>query len=73
MLTAIASVMLLALAAQARPDVVIFVIDDVADSDIDAIPTPNLDQLAAQGVRYRRAYAHAWCAPSRDSLMFGNG
>ena len=52
-----------------RPDVVVFVIDDVADSDIDAIPTPNLDRLAAEGVRFRRAYSHAWCAPTRDSLM----
>jgi len=52
-----------------RPDVVVFVIDDVADSDIDAIPTPNLDRLAAEGVRFRRAYSHAWCAPTRDALM----
>jgi arylsulfatase A-like enzyme len=55
--------------APERPDVVVFVIDDVADSDIDAIPTPNLDRLAAEGVRFRRAYSHAWCAPTRDSLM----
>ncbi len=53
---------------QALPDVVIFVIDDVADSDIDAVPTPNIDALAAGGMRFRRAYAHAWCAPTRDSL-----
>jgi arylsulfatase A-like enzyme len=52
-----------------RPDVVVFVIDDVADSDIDAIPTPNLHRLAAEGVRFRRAYSHAWCAPARDSLF----
>jgi arylsulfatase A-like enzyme len=52
-----------------RPDVVVFMIDDVADSDIDAIPTPNLDRLAAEGVRFRRAYSHAWCSPTRDALM----
>lgn len=52
-----------------RPDVVVFVIDDVADSDLDTIATPTLDGLAAHGVRYRRAYSHAWCAPTRDALM----
>lgn len=52
-----------------QPDVVIFVLDDVADSDVDAIPTPSIDALAARGVRLRRAYAQDWCAPTRDSLM----
>ena len=52
----------------------IVVIDDVADSDIDDVSaagwTPNIDQLAAEGVRFRRAYAHAKCAPTRDSLYY---
>jgi arylsulfatase A-like enzyme len=51
-----------------RPDIVVFLIDDVADSDVDSVPTPVLDALAANGVRFRRAYAHGTCAPSRDSL-----
>jgi len=53
-----------------QPNVILFVIDDVADSDIDAIRTPALDSLAERGVRFRRAYSHAWCSPSRDSLLF---
>lgn len=53
-----------------RPDIVVFVIDDVADSDIDAIPTPNIHALAASGVRFRRAYSHAKCAPTRDSFNY---
>lgn len=57
-----------------RPDIVIFVIDDVADSDVDAVMgagwMPNLATLASRGVRYRRAYAHAKCAPTRDSLYY---
>ena len=51
------------------PDVVLFVIDDVADSDLDSIATPTLDAMAERGVRYRRAYSQAWCSPTRDSLM----
>jgi len=36
------------------------------------VKTPNLDQLAAQGVRFTRAYCQdAICVPSRTSLMTG--
>lgn len=56
--------------ADPRPDIVIFMIDDVADSDIDVIATPNLDALAAEGVKFRRAYSHAKCHPTRDSFNF---
>lgn len=55
---------------QPLPDVVIIVLDDVGDIDIDAsIPqaTTNIRALAQEGVRFRRAYTHAWCAPTRDS------
>lgn len=56
------------------PDIVVFVVDDVADSDVDAVSakgwTPNLDAMAAQGVRFRRAYSHAKCIPTRDSMNY---
>jgi len=52
------------------PNVVLFLIDDVADSDIDAIRTPALDDLASRGMRFRRAYSHAYCQPTRDSLFY---
>ena len=33
--------------------------------------TPNIDQLAADGMLFRRAYCQGtWCAPSRKSFMF---
>ncbi len=36
------------------------------------IRTPNLDRLAAQGVRFERAYANCpFCTPSRQSLITG--
>ncbi len=51
------------------PNVVIFMIDDVADSDIDVTRTPTIDYLASTGVRFRRAYSHAYCQPTRDALF----
>src|SRR4030042_7071498 len=33
--------------------------------------TPNIDRLADEGVRFTYAYAAAWCAPSRASVMTG--
>lgn len=33
--------------------------------------TPNIDRLAASGVRFRAAYLGSWCMPSRASLLTG--
>lgn len=35
------------------------------------IKTPHIDQLARDGVRFRRAYANMLCAPARASLLTG--
>lgn len=37
----------------------------------DAPPTPNLDRLAAECVRFRRAYASPLCSPTRGMLITG--
>ncbi len=58
-------------APQVRPNVVVVVWDDVGDRDAVPALTPNLHAMAAQGVRFRRAYSHGWCAPTRDSLLRG--
>jgi arylsulfatase A-like enzyme len=35
------------------------------------VRTPNIDRLAAEGVRFTTAYGAAWCTPSRASLLTG--
>src|SRR5688572_29846159 len=58
-----------------RPNIVIILADDMGFSDAGCyggeIPTPNIDQLAAKGVRFTQFYNNAWCCPSRASLLTG--
>ncbi len=58
-----------------RPNIVIVLIDDVGFSDIGCygseIPTPNLDALAAGGLRFTQFYNCARCSPTRASLITG--
>ncbi len=35
------------------------------------VRTPNIDRIAAEGVRFTHAYGAAWCTPSRASLLTG--
>ena len=42
------------------------------DEAFDWVQTPNIDQLAREGVRFRRAYIGAWCMPSRATLLMGH-
>jgi arylsulfatase len=55
--------------------VVIFLVDDMGWSDIGCygseIPTPHIDALAAEGVRFTQFYNTARCSPTRASLMTG--
>jgi arylsulfatase A-like enzyme len=59
----------------ARPNVVVILVDDMGWSDIGCyggeIPTPNLDALAAKGVRFTQFYNTPRCSPTRASLLTG--
>ena len=58
-----------------RPDIVLILNDDMGYSDIGCyggeIDTPNLDRLAANGLRFSQFYNTARCSPSRASLLTG--
>ncbi|HEX6987676.1 MAG TPA: arylsulfatase [Planctomycetaceae bacterium] len=58
-----------------RPNIVLIVADDLGRSDVGfnggEIRTPNLDRLAATGVRLDRFYACPVCSPTRAGLMTG--
>jgi len=58
-----------------RPNIVLIMADDMGYSDIGCyggeIRTPNLNGLAAGGVRFTQFYNTARCCPTRASLMTG--
>ncbi len=64
-------------AADARPNIVLILTDDLGINDLSCYGrkdqrTPNLDRLAAQGMRFTCAYcAQPICSPSRAGLLTG--
>ncbi len=62
-------------AEPARPNIVLIVLDDLGFSDLGCyggeIQTPNIDRLAAEGVRFTRFTNAARCCPTRASLLTG--
>jgi len=58
-----------------RPNIILIMSDDMGYSDIGCyggeIQTPNLDQLAANGLRFTQFYNTARCCPTRASLLTG--
>mgnify|MGYP003608921239 CR=1 FL=1 len=59
----------------AKPNIIVILADDLGFSDLGCyggeIPTPNLDQLAAEGLRFTQFYNTARCCPSRTALLTG--
>lgn len=62
-------------APENAPNVLLVMTDDVgfaASSTFGGpIPTPNLDRLAANGLRYNRFHTTAMCSPTRAALLTG--
>lgn len=59
-----------------KPNILLLVADDLGYNDTSAfaesgIETPALEQIAQQGVRFHRHYAHSTCSPSRVALLTG--
>jgi arylsulfatase A-like enzyme len=59
-----------------RPNVIVILADDLGPGDLScyggSIPTPHIDRMAAEGVRFTRYYAAApICSPSRCGLLTG--
>ncbi|MGQ8336893.1 arylsulfatase [Sunxiuqinia sp. A32] len=58
-----------------RPNIVIILADDMGYSDIGCfggeIETPNIDRMAAEGLRFTQFYNAARCCPTRASLLTG--
>lgn len=63
--------------AQSRPNAIVILADDLGTIDLNCygasdLATPNLDRLAARGVRFTQFYAVApVCSPSRAGLLTG--
>src|SRR4051812_37744254 len=74
-IVATATVRALAADAGAKPNVIVILVDDMGFSDIGCygseIPTPNIDRLAAGGLRFTQFYNCARCCPTRASLLTG--
>lgn len=66
---------LLICAQEQRPNIILIMADDMGYADIGCygseIKTPNLDKLAANGLRFRQFYNGARCCPTRASLVTG--
>tara|TARA_R110001592_G_C13145280_1_gene747664 strand:- start:34 stop:252 length:219 start_codon:yes stop_codon:yes gene_type:complete len=65
-----------ALIAQ-KPNFIIIFTDDQGYSDLGCfgspyIKTPNIDKMAAEGMKFTSFYAQTVCGPSRAALMTGS-
>lgn len=64
-------------AARRKPNIVVILADDLGYAGLGCqgcpdIPTPHIDSLAANGVRFTDGYAnHPVCSPSRAGLLSG--
>src|SRR6476620_8253685 len=64
-----------AVAADSRPNIVVFLADDLGWADVpwhgSPYQMPNLVRLAQQSVRLESHYVHPMCSPTRAALLTG--
>ena len=69
------TILLLCSSVQARPNILIFVIDDLGWNDAgyqgSDISTPNIDKLAGEGIRLQQYYVNRLCSPTRSEILAG--
>lgn len=61
--------------ADTRPNIIYIMVDDMGYSDLGCyggeVSTPNIDQLAANGIKLKKFYNNSRCCPTRASLLTG--
>ena len=61
--------------APVKPNILVILVDDMGFSDIGCygseIPTPNLDRLASNGLRFTQFYNTGRCCQTRASVLTG--
>lgn len=62
--------------AAGKPNIVIILADDLGVECLSSyggtsLKTPNIDMLAAQGMRFTRCFSNPFCSPSRATLLTG--
>src|SRR6476620_6884431 len=62
-------------APKGAPNVLLILLDDVGFGQFSTfgggVPSPNIDKLAANGLRYTRFHTTALCSPTRAALLTG--
>jgi len=77
LVVALGATSVLAAAASARrPNILFILVDDMGWTAPSCfgnkdVATPNLDRIAAQGMRFTQAYAETQCSPTRAALLSG--
>src|SRR5690349_6648123 len=65
----------LSVMAASRPNIIVILVDDMGFSDLGCygseIPTPNIDHLAATGLRFTHFHNDSRCCPSRATVLTG--
>lgn len=77
LLTALVLLTLTVFSEEKKPNIVIFLVDDMGWGDSGTyghplIKTPNMDKLAAEGMKFTQCYsASGVCSPSRSAILTG--